>query len=47
MVTHYNYVILTTGNTDHALLIVGINEDNNYLKKKQKKNSQKFVASPL
>ena len=45
-ITHYDYVILTTGNTNHTLLIIGIDEDNNYLKKQ--KNSQKLVAtSPL
>jgi len=46
MATHYDYVILTTGNANHALLIIGIDEDNNYLKK-MNKNSQNFVASPL
>jgi len=43
---HYDYVILTAGNANHALLIIGINVDNNYLKKINK-NSQYFVASPL
>jgi len=41
--THYNYVILTTGNTNHTLLIISINEDNNYLKKK----NQKKIAKTL
>jgi len=43
--TYYDYVILTAGNANHALLIVSIDEDNNYLK--TKKNSQNFVASTL
>jgi len=34
--THYNYVIFTAGNADNALLIISINEDNNYLKKTKK-----------